>query len=482
MSRLYGCVISPDVVKQNRAGLVAVADKFSHSIEVIEDGVLFDLTGLERLIGKPEKISQKINTELRLAGISGSIAVAENIEAATLLARAKHGDGQTMICYVKGLKFPQLPLDELFLEPDTLNVFKDLGLHTIEDLLAVPESDLIDRYGREFESVIRTIRQKGDRLLSPNVKESQVSWSFALDNAVEDFEQLIFLLNHGLEMLFAGVSRYGHSTEQLDITFQLCRSPRMSKGLSSNTKRYEIKSSTPSLDRAFWLKLVNVRVSLDPPEAGIVGVDVTAHFTKQRPNQRGLYAVSRPEPESLLLTVGKIKKLVGKENVGIPRLVDQRLAHPFTLDADAIPDVTSDQRLSRLAVRRGSASPDDGPFSLAAMPPIRGIASEDVESIWTARRASPQCEAAEPQRSILAFTWFNPPIPAEVLMRSGELVFIKTREFSGHIVNCSGVWRSNSKWWDKPWKVQEWDVEVENGGIYRVCKREKEWFVTGEYD
>ena len=82
----------------------------------------------------------------------------------------------------------------------------------------------------------------------------------------------------------------------------------------------------------------------------------------------------------------------------------------------------------------------------------------------------------------LAFTWFNPPLSAEVLMRNGEVVFIKTREFSGHIVNCSGVWRSNSKWWDRPWKVQEWDVEVEDGGIYRVCKRGKDWFVTGEYD
>jgi hypothetical protein len=46
----------------------------------------------------------------------------------------------------------------------------------------------------------------------------------------------------------------------------------------------------------------------------------------------------------------------------------------------------------------------------------------------------------------------------------------------------SGVWKGNSSWWDKPWKTQEWDVEIVNHGIYRLCKANKEWFLLGEYD
>jgi hypothetical protein len=161
--------------------------------------------------------------------------------------------------------------------------------------------------------------------------------------------------------------------------------------------------------------------------------------------------------------------------------------HPFTLDPDAIPDVTNDTRLSHSAQRRGSASPDE-PFrsSPATMPPDGGIASKTFWNAATARPASPPCEMAEPfdphTKVTLSFTWYTPPLPAEVLMRSCGLVFIKTRQFTGHIRECSGVWRSTSKWWDKPWKVQEWDIEVENGGVYRVSKVGKEWFVTGEYD
>src|SRR5207253_1986435 len=100
---------------------------------------------------------------------------------------------------------------------------------------------------------------------------------------------------------------------------------------------YEIKTSFPTFDKTFWLKLINLRVSLDPPEAAIVSVNVVAHFTRPRPDQKGLYAASRPEPESLLLTVNKLKKLVGEENVGIPVLLDQRLSEAFALDAEKLP-------------------------------------------------------------------------------------------------------------------------------------------------
>jgi protein ImuB len=232
------------------------------------------------------------------------------------------------------------------------------------------------------------------------------------------------LFNHGLEKLFDQTAKYGRSTEQLDVIFKL-----RAKG----EKAYEIKTSFPTLERAFWLKLVNLRISLDAPEAEIITVRVTAHFTKPRPSQPGLYAVSRPEPENMLLTVGKLKKLVGEENVGVPVILDRRLAEPFTLDPEFLPS--------------------------------------GVEHIHL-----------EPRQSSLAFTYYRPPQHAEVVYRDGRLVFVRTRHFDGYVSDYSGVWKGNSSWWDKPWKTQEWDIEVENRGIYRLCEVNKEWFLLGEYD
>ncbi len=420
MSRSYACIVSPNA-KEDKEALVSVAHQFAYSIEVLDDGILFDVSGLERLIGKRSLIARKILEELQKHNVPGSVAVAETIETATLLAR--QNDGVSNVVHSPDT-FQKLPLSDLPIERDTLNVFTDLGLRRVEDLIEIPREELIGRYGREFEEIIDIAEQKSSAVLTPNLKESESSWSYLLDSPVEDFEQLIFLLNHGLDDLFVRIAHIGLSTEQLDLLFEL----------SNRTKRkYQIKTSFPTLERSFWLKLINLRVSLDPPEAGIKAVNVIAHFTKPRPSQTGLYAVSRPEPQSLLLTVNKLKKLVGEENVGVPVIIDQRAAEAFTLDAEAMP-----------------------------------AGRESIES--------------GPAKPIIAFSYFRPPIRAEVLVREGRLVFLRTKYFSGHVIEYSGVWRANSKWWENSWKTQEWDVEVEAQGVYRLCKVGHEWFLIGEYD
>src|SRR4030095_4124550 len=361
MSRLYACIISQCPKKE----LISIGHQFSYSIETLDDGILFDVSGLELLIGKPERIAQKILAELKHAKIPGSIAVADTVETTTLLARQK---SETEHSLRLTDEFPQLSLDGLDIDDDTPNVFNDLGFHEVEDLIAVPQAELINRYGRDFESIVRPMRQNGDRLLTPDLKESRVSWSYELDHTVEDFDQLIFILNHGLDTLFRRVAYYGLSTEHLDISFRL----------SNRTMRnYQIKTSFPTLERSFWLKLVNLRISRDPPEAGIVSLDVVSYFTKQRPSQRGLFAISRPEPESLLLTVDKIKKLVGKDNVGTPVVLDQRLARPFTLETDVLP-----------------------------------VGKERI--------------VERTPHAIVAFNYFLPPLSSEVLVRDSRLAVLKT--------------------------------------------------------
>lgn len=420
MSRSYACIISADV-KQDKESLIFVAHQFSYAIETLGDGILFDVSGLEKLIGNPGRIARRIFEEMEKQNLSGSIAVADTVDAAILLARQDKGEYRIMH---SADTFQKLPLSNLLIERDTLNVFNDLGMRRVEDLLDIPHEELVARYGREFLKVIEKIEQKSASLLTPNIKESNVSWSYRLDSPVEDFEQLIFLLNHGLEKLFARIAHLGFSTEELDISFELN---------DRTAKAYKIKTSFPTLERAFWLKLINLRMSLDPPVAGIISVNVVSHFTKPRPAQKGLYAVSRPEPERLLLTVNKLKKLVGEENVGMPVILDQRLPEGFTLNADAMPE---------------------------------GRERTEVRG----------------ENAVIAFSYFRPPVRAEVLARDGRLIFVRTRSFSGRVTEYSGVWKANSKWWDGSWKTQEWDVEIENRGIYRLCKVNKEWFLAGEYD
>jgi hypothetical protein len=81
MSRLYACIIS----SQNKNVLADIAHRFAHSIEVLDDGILFDVSGLERLIGRPERVAQKILAEIKRHKIPGHVGVADTVDAAMLL-------------------------------------------------------------------------------------------------------------------------------------------------------------------------------------------------------------------------------------------------------------------------------------------------------------------------------------------------------------------------------------------------------------
>ncbi len=460
-SRLYACIISADA-KKDKAVLLSIAQQFSHSIELLDDGILFDVSGLQNLVGDANKISQQILIELKKNSVSGNVSVADTIDAATLLARESNGPSHV----ASTESFPQLPLQNLLIDDDTLDVFSDLGIKSIRDLRQIPKDELITRYGQQFKNILDIIEQQGGRLLTPNVSENKVSWDYNLDFPVDDFEQLIFILNHGLDRLLTQTSRYGFSTEHLDIFFKL----------QNKTERsYEIKTSFPTLEKTFWLKLINLRVSLDPPGSEIVTIRVTSHFTPPRPAQRGLYAVSRPDPERLLLTVNKLKNLVGEENVGVPVLLDQRVAQPFGLDPNAMPEGKdfggNAERGTRNAESVGQALDIESSQPGEIQPDITNSAFRVPHSAFP---STPTL--------IIAFSYFNPPIAAEVLVRDKKLIFLRTQFFSGHVKKYSGVWKANSKWWDKSWKTQEWDVEIENHGVYRLCKVNKDWFLAGEYD
>jgi protein ImuB len=420
MSKLYACIISRDARKDEEV-LMSIACGFAYRVEVLEDGILFDISGLEKLVGNAKAVAQSILKKLKEQDVSGSVSVAGTIDAALLLARQNSGLDHAA---ATGEKFRQLPLRNLDIDRDTAGIFEALGMDRVEDLRRVPPDELIARYGRDFRDVLDVISQTEKRCLTPNIKEKNVSWAYELDSPVDDFTQLIFIINRALDELLAQTAHHGHSTERIDIFFKLD---------GQTEKSYEIRTSFPTLDKNFWLKIMNLRISVDPPASGIVSIRVTANFTRPRPAQAGLYAVSRPQPESLLLTAGKLKKLVGEENVGVPVILQKRLEHAFTLDAGKLP-----------------------------------AGKEKISD-----------EIVVP---VIAFSYYDPPLPAEIFVRNRQLIYLRTQHFRGRVLAYSGVWKTSSQWWGNLWSTREWHVEIESGGIYRLIKHGPDWFVAGEFD
>jgi protein ImuB len=416
MDRLYACIASGE----DKAALISIAEKFAYNIELQDDTVLFDVSGLHRSIGCPAEIAERISDELRDADLTGNVAVSRDAGSAVLYARSRPG----VTVSSDDLHVP-LPLDTLELDPDTLHVLKTLGIKTTEDLRAVPENELLARYGESFGKVIDLVNERSGYVLTPNLKENTATWSYELDLPIAEAERLVFLLGRGLSRVFAQSAQLGFSVEHVDITFVLD---------NRSSKRYEIKTSFPSLDKAFWLKLIDLRIAGDPPESEICSVALTCHFTRPRTVQSGLYSATKPESERLLLTVSKIKKAVGEENVGVPILLDQRLPKGFALDPEKLP---------------------------------------------VGKEHDPDAKV-EP---VLSISYFEPPLHARVTIQSGVLTHLRTKLFGGRVVEYGGVWKGSSQWWNRSfWRTHLWDVELDNRKVYRLSKSDDGWYVIGEYD
>ena len=123
-SKLFACIISPDE-KRDEEILLSIAYGFAYRVEMLADGVLFDVSGLEKLVGNTHTVARGILKQLKENGISGNVSVAGTIDAALLIARENAGLNHVA---ATDEKFRQLPLRNLEIEDDTLGVFESLGI------------------------------------------------------------------------------------------------------------------------------------------------------------------------------------------------------------------------------------------------------------------------------------------------------------------------------------------------------------------
>ncbi|MER3632945.1 MAG: hypothetical protein C4325_13000 [Blastocatellia bacterium] len=419
MNKLYACITVSGDEKQVFSA-VEVAKRFAYRIEVSECTVLFDISGLEKRIGSPKRIAAAISQAMKDFGLKGTIAIAPDAGIAELHARSQDG-----ITVIESESNKPLALEATGIGGDTLSVFRSLGFETTEDVARLPEDQLIERYGPQFRKILDIVNGNSGRILTSNLEENFVSWDYKLDFPIEDFGQLIFILGHGLGSVLREIEKKAYSTEKVEAVFQL---------ENGEVASYCLKLSFPTLNQKFWLRLINLRISKQPPAAGIVSIRLICHFAAQRSIARGLFSASQPEPEDLLVTIAKIKNLVGEDNVGVPVLLNQRLPEAFVLDSEKVPV---------------------------------GKKSDEFSD----------------SRPTLAFSYFRPPLRADVHISSNKLARIKTRYFSAEVIAYSGVWVNSSSWWTREyWQKMEWDVELEGHRLLRLALTRDGWFVTGGYD
>ncbi len=398
---MYVCIHSPDAGELARA--------FSPWIEMLDQRTaVFTITPRQLAEGSLRKLTQSQERS--------QVAVAGTAEAAILAAR--HFPGYPFLepgdeARVLG----SLSIDCLPPDPEIFQTLELWGVRSLGHLARLPEKGIAERLGPRGLELQRLARGALNRPLRPLIPASKYEALAELDFPLDRLEPLIFLLGQFLHDLTRRLESQSLAAAELHLTL--------------NQKQRVLRLPFPTRDVKFLLKLLEHELESkalggDEP---IERVHLLIEPVDPRRVQHDLFTPAAPQPEKLELTLGKIRGLVGGQNVKIPEIRDTY--RPGWGEAE--------QRLAFRYFR----------------PPLQ---------------AQVEIEAGAPRR-----------------LCASNLRGVGVR---GLVLRSAGPWRTSGEWWrPDAWDRDEWDIFLANeardeGALYRLCRTRATgvWFVEGAYD
>ena len=461
---IYGQVSPKDGFSDDakQALLIDLAFTFSPLVErTFVDTVVLDISGDELLFSSQNQgevnwthgLGDEIARRAAESGLKVNVSVAANPDVAIHAARAFKGVtvipagaelSQLGNLSIKLLDYSLAGIDEKKAEEigETLVLW---GIRTFIDFAELPLAGVAQRLGQEGVRLQKLAQGKSERQLVLVQAPVGFEQSIELEHPIAELEPLSFMLSRLLNQLCANLNAQALATNELRLRLRL---------EDKTEHERTITLPVPMRNPKTFLRLLLFDIEAQPPQTAITSVTIAAEPVKPRISQTGLFIPLAPEPEKLEVTLARLAKLVGANNVGSPELLDTYRPDSFRM------------KRFKLTVthKKGTSNPQSA---------IR----------------NPQC--------LMGFRMFRPSWRAEVQTLHGEPVRVAARNtdassaMRGKIVCASGPWRSSGDWWRADvWARDEWDVVVANSNsgqsdvlcrLYRNLASE-EWFVEGVYD
>lgn len=413
--------------------LLEVAETFSPRVEDAGEGVVFvDIAGMTRHFPTEKELAAAAIRAADNSGMPARVGIAASKLAARVAAELPQSP--TVVEAGKEAEFlAPLPLARLTPQLDAASTLRRWGIGSIGELASLPESEVASRLGelgRELHYAARGVdpRPLIPRPLPPDFREGmEFEWPLV---ALEPF---LFIASSALDRLSKRMEFQGFACKRLELTLTL-------EPDGFYTRAIDLPA--PTRDVKTMLTLLRLDLEKTPPGAPVMAFSIVAHPDRPRRAQLSLFGPPALSPEKLATTIARLVSLLGENRVGMAMAVDGHLPERYAVGEFAPPPPPETRR-----------KPEKG-------------------------------------RALLASRVFRPPLPVEVITRgtNGDLRITAINgagDLSGPVRTASGPWKIEAEWWaDAPQAREYWDVELENGGVYRVFQNEQssEWFVDARYD
>ena len=463
---MFACIYRQSVSENDRGenvsseSLVDLAFTFSPLVEQTSlDTIVLDIEGCDLMFAAkpgfseaPGNDANAIRQRAAEFGFKVNVAIAANPDAA--IHAARNIPEVTMIpagaelIHLGKLSLKAVDYSLAGIETgravelsETLTLW---GVRTFDELAKLPLKGIAQRLGPEGVRLQKLAQGKSERQLVRVQLRPGFEQAIELEHPVDELEPLSFILSRLLNQLCANLNASALATNELRLRMKL-----------ENRTEHEraITLPVPMRNPRTFLRLFLLNIESHPPPAPIIAVAITAEPVPPRVLQTGLFIPLAPEPEKLEVTLARLAKLLGAENVGSPELLDSHRPDAF--------------QMKRFDLSRGRKKSNRN----------RQMAIGN----W-------QC--------VLGFRKFRPPWRAKVHIMHGRPSQISVRDadhcaMRGTIVCASGPWRTSGDWWRKDsWARDEWDVAVVSligARTEMLCRiyrdlQSQEWFVEGAYD
>ena len=451
---MFACIHSENLPAD--LSLADFAYAFSPVVEETRAGtVVIDVDGCELLFGSAYRLANEVAERAKRLRADGglettvSVAIAANADAAIHAARQLSGvtfvsPGEELTCLGE---FPitQLDYELAGIEKKTAaEIFETLrlwGIRTFADFASLPVAGVSERLGQDGIRLQQLAAGKTERHLKLKQAAPVFANSLELDHPVAELEALSFIFARLLHQLCAALNAHALATNELQVQLQL-------EDQTVHERRLSLPY--PMRDHKVFLKLLLLDTEMHPPVAAVRMVSLACEPVKPRVLQSGLFTPLAPAPDKLELTLARLAKLVGEENIGSPALLDTHRPDAFAMNRFVLPGKKSKRQVARIGNRQS-----------------------------------------------LGLRMFRPPLRAVVETQQGWPTQIsawgKQRSVYGKVVQVAGPWRTTGDWWrEDRWARDEWDVAVtasnktssEPPGLYRIYRKlnSEMWFVEGNYD
>jgi protein ImuB len=456
---MFACIHSENIPAD--LSLTEFAYAFSPLVEETRAGtVVIDVDGCELLFGSAYRLANDVAERAKQSRGDGgleatvSVALAANADAAIHAAKQLGGvtfvsPGEELTCLGE---FPITRLEYQLVgveEKTALEIFETLrlwGIRTFADFASLPVAGVSERLGQDGLRLQQLAAGKTERHLKLKQAAPVFANSLELDHPIAELEPLSFIFARLLHQLCAALNAHALATNALQVQLQLT---------DQTVHERRLSLPYPMRDHKVFLKLLLLDTEMHPPVAAVRMVSLSCEPVKPRVLQNGLFVPLAPAPDKLELTLARLAKLVGEENLGSPALLDTHRPDAFVMNRFVLPSKPARRQRSPIGNRQST----------------------------TGNR--------------LGLRMFRPPLRAVVETVQGWPTQVsawgKQRSVYGKVVQVAGPWRTTGDWWrEDAWARDEWDVAVaasnktsgEPPGLYRIYRKlnSEMWFVEGNYD